>query len=313
MRSIEERVIKFIVNPVSGNGRTRRILPHLVGIAKKLGLNFDLQLTKAPEHATELANDSSGDFDVMVAVGGDGTVNEVAAGSFKSQKIMGVIPTGTGNDFARALGKLSDRPRGLFRRISSGKHLHDCIHGIIDGKVKPIDVGSVQIDHKNLFFVNGVGVGFDAEVAFESLNVHRLKGLSKYLLSVMRTLSKYKSSLMRIELDDFMIEQKTFLIAVGNGVSSGGGFLLTPHALLDDGVLDACIVSDVSIPKVLQVLPRVLNGTHEKHPEVTMTKTKHIKIWSESPVLIHRDGEVSDTKVNDIEVRVVPGSLNVIA
>jgi YegS/Rv2252/BmrU family lipid kinase len=305
MRSIEERVIKFIVNPVSGNGKTRKVLPHLVGIAKKLGLNFDLQLTKAPEHATELASDSSGDFDVMVAVGGDGTVNEVAAGAVKSQKIMGVIPTGTGNDFARALGKLSEW-------IPSGKHLHDYIHRIVSGRVRAIDVGTIQIDNKKLFFVNGVGVGFDAEVAKESLNIYRLKGLSKYLLSVIRTLSKYKSSLMKIELDDCVIEQKTFLIAIGNGVSSGGGFLLTPHALLDDGILDACIVSDVSIPKVLQVLPRVLNGTHEKHPEVTMTKTRHIKIWSESPVLIHRDGEVSSSRVNDIEVQVVPGSLKVI-
>ena len=87
-------------------------------------------------------------------------------------------------------------------------------------------------------------------------------------------------------------EQKTFLVAIGNGVSAGGGFLLTPHALLNDGILDVCVVSNVSIPKVMQLLPRVLNGTHEKHPEVSMTKTKQIKIQCEAPVSIHRDGEV---------------------
>lgn len=296
---IRERVVKFIVNPVSGNGRTRKILPHLVGIAKRLGVNFDVQMTKAPEHATELANDNSDEFDVVVAVGGDGTVNEVATGAFRAQKIMGVIPTGTGNDFARALGKLTG--------------LHEYIHRIATGRVKSIDVGSIRIDGNELIFVNGVGVGFDAEVARESKKIRRLKGLSKYLLSVARTLSKYKSGLMRIELDDRTIEQRTFLVAIGNGVSSGGGFLLTPHALLDDGILDVCIVSDVSIPKVLQVLPRVLNGTHEKHPEVFMTKTKHIKIQSEIPVSIHRDGEVPNSRVSEIAVHLMQGRLKVTA
>ena len=299
-----DRAIKFIVNPVSGNGRTGRTLPYLVGLAKKLGIKFDLQLTKAPEHATELANDCSDDFDVMVAVGGDGTVNEVATGAFKSQKIMGVIPTGTGNDFARALARLSDW-------ISSKRSLHDHLHRIMNGRAAPIDIASVHINSQDFLFVNGVGVGFDAEVAKESQTVHRLKGLSKYLLSVAKTLSKYKSSLMRIELDDRSIEQKTFLVAIGNGISSGGGFLLTPHAVLDDGLLDACIVSDVSLMKVLQVLPRVLNGTHEKYPEVKMTKTRQIKILSEMPVLIHRDGEVSSERVNEVQVRIIPSALKV--
>ncbi len=296
---IGERVIKFIVNPVSGNGKTRRILPHLVGIAKKLGVDFDLQLTRAPEHATELANDRSGEFDVMVAVGGDGTVNEVAAGAVKSQKIMGVIPTGTGNDFARALGRLKD--------------LHEYVHRIVSGKVRSIDVGSIQVNNGEILFVNSVGVGFDAEVARESRKIHRLKGISKYLLSVIRTLSMYKSSMMRIELDDRVVEQNTFLVAIGNGVSSGGGFLLTPHALLDDGTFDVCTASALSIPKVFQILPRAINGTHEKHREVLMTKSKHIKIQSEDPVLIHRDGEVSDSRVNEIVVHVLPGLLKVTA
>lgn len=301
---IRERAIKFIVNPVSGNGRTRKIIPHLVGIAKKLGLDFDLQLTKEPEHATQLANDHSDEFDVMVAVGGDGTVNEVAAGTIKSQKIMGVIPTGSGNDFARALGRMDPLSRKL-------RSLYDYVHRVVSGKIRSIDVGSIQIDATEYLFVNGVGVGFDAEVAKESLSIHHLKGISKYLLAVAKTLSKYKSSLMKIELDDRTIEQRTFLVAIGNGVSSGGGFLLTPHAILDDGIFDSCVVSDVSVAKALRILPRVLNGTHEKHPEVLMTKTKHIKIHSESPVSIHRDGEVSISKANDIEVKIIPSSLKV--
>ncbi len=304
MRQVGERVVRFIVNPVSGNGRTRKILPHLIGIAKKLGVNFDLQLTKAPEHATELANDMSDEFDVMVAVGGDGTVNEVAAGALKAQKIVGVIPTGNGNDFARALGGL--------------KSLNEYIHRVVSGKVKSIDIGALRIDNEELLFVNGVGVGFDAEVARESLGVRHLKGIARYLYAVVKTLSKYKSCTMKIELvgdpaceDGRVIEQKTFLIAIGNGVSAGGGFLLTPNAVLDDGLLDTCIVSDVSIPRVIHLLPDVLKGTHGKHREVMMTKMKRIRIQSEVPVSIHRDGEVSLAKVNDVIVYIIPGCLKI--
>ncbi len=123
--SVSERVIKFIVNPVSGNGRTRKILPDILEFAKKIGLNFDVQLTKAPEHATELANDVSDEFDVMVAVGGDGTVNEVAAGAIKAKKIIGVIPTGTGNDFVRSLGRL--------------RSLQDYVRRIVGGRIKSIE------------------------------------------------------------------------------------------------------------------------------------------------------------------------------
>ncbi len=298
MRPAGERLVKFIVNPVSGNGRTGRLVPRLVGLARRLGLDFDLQLTQAPQHATELASEHSSEFDVVVAVGGDGTVNEVAAGAVKSKAVMGVIPTGTGNDFARALGRL--------------KGLQDYVHRIVSGKVRVIDAGVLKFNNRDLLFVNGVGVGFDAEVARESLNIHRLGGISRYLYAVMKTLPKYVSPDMRIELDEKIIEGKRFLVAIGNGISAGGGFLLTPGASLDDGLLDACLVSDLPIRRVLQVIPSVLKGQHGKHPEVTMEKARKIRIKSDRPVSIHRDGEVPTDKVDDIEMRIEPGCLNIL-
>lgn len=290
--------MKFIVNPVSGNGRTRRILPKLIGVAQKLGIRFDLQLTKAPEHATELANEKSGDFDVIVAVGGDGTVNEVAAGTWKSERVMGIIPTGTGNDFVRAVGKL--------------KSLHDYLHRVVAGKIKSIDVGTVCLDKKEMVFVNGIGIGFDAEVARESLNFSRLKGLSRYLVAVVKTLSKYKAAQMRIQIDDEVIAQKSYLVAVGNGISAGGGFLLTPNAILDDGALDVCVVSDVSIPRVLMLLPSVIRGGHVNQPEVTMRRARRLSIKSESPVAVHRDGEIPPSKFTEVDISVTPRSLKIL-
>jgi diacylglycerol kinase (ATP) len=298
MRPAGERLIKFIVNPVSGNGRTKKMLPRLEGLAKRIGLHFDLQVTQAPEHATELASEHSSEFDVVVAVGGDGTVNEVAAGAVKSKAVMGVIPTGTGNDFARALGRL--------------KSLQDYIHRIVAGRVKSIDTGVLTLDNRELLFVNGIGIGFDAEVARESLGVHRLGGMPRYLYALVKTLAGYRSAQMRIELDDRVVEGKTFLVAIGNGISAGGGFLLTPHARLDDGLLDVCLVSNVSRARVIQLLPSVLNGTHEKHPEATMVQARSIRVKSETPVAIHRDGEVPPGKVNDIEMHVEPGCLQVV-
>ncbi len=298
MRPAGERLVKFIVNPVSGNGRTRRILPHVVRLAKTLGMNFDVEITQAPQHATELAREHSSEFDIIVAVGGDGTVNEVAAGTLRSGAAMGVIPTGTGNDFIRAVGRL--------------KNLHDYFQRLIAGKVKALDVGVLTISNDDLIFVNGIGIGFDAEVARESLRVHRLRGLSRYFYSVVRTLYRYKAAQMRIRLDERIVEGKTYLAAIGNGISAGGGFLLTPDALLDDGLLDACIVSDVSIPRVIQVIPSVLAGTHAKYPEVTMTRAKLISVQSEIPVSIHRDGEVPPERVESFEMSIRPRCLNIV-
>ncbi len=296
--SLSDRAVRFIVNPVSGNGRTRRVLPRLVGVAKKLGVRFDLQLTEAPQHATELANENTNEFDVVIAVGGDGTVNEVATGAWKSKKVMGVIPTGTGNDFVRAIGRL--------------KSLHEYVHRAVAGKIKAIDVGTVCMDNREFVFVNGVGIGFDAEVARESLNFTRLKGISRYLVSVMRTLSKYKSAQLTIRLDDDVINQKSYLVAIGNGISAGGGFLLTPNAVLDDGALDACIVRDVSIPRVLRVIPSVLRGEHVKLPEVTMRRSSKVNIKSEIPVAVHRDGEIPTSRVTELDITVTPRSLKII-
>ncbi len=298
MRPAGERLVKFIVNPVSGNGRTRRVLPKLVQLAKKLGMKFDVEITQAPQHATELASEHSSEFDIIVAVGGDGTVNEVAAGALLSGAAMGVIPTGTGNDFIRAVGRL--------------KNLHDYFQRLIAGKVKPLDVGVLTLKNADLIFVNGIGVGFDAEVARESLSVRRLRGLSRYLYSVVRTLYKYKAAQMRIRLDERILDGKTYLAAIGNGISAGGGFLLTPNAVLDDGLLDACIVSDVSVPRVIQVIPSVLAGTHTKHHEVTMTRAKLISVESERPVSIHRDGEVPPERVDSFEMRIKPRCLNMV-
>lgn len=300
MSTLRERAIKFIANPVSGNGKTRRILPKLISLVKRLGIRFDVELTLAPQHATEIAKSISDEFEIVVAVGGDGTINEVASGLLLTNKVLGIVPAGSGNDFARAVGRLRD--------------LKDYVYRLIAGRIKRIDVGSINFGDRDYLFVNGVGVGFDAEVARQSERFRRLKGLPRYLAALIKTLRSYRSVRMNLEIDGQVVRDgPTFLVAIGNGTSAGGGFLLTPDAKLDDGLLDVCAVSEVSIPRVIQVLPSVLNGTHARHPEVSMFSARHIRISSESPVAVHRDGEISPDRIKEFTIDIYPGRLNIIA
>ncbi|MGC8595607.1 MAG: diacylglycerol/lipid kinase family protein [Candidatus Kryptoniota bacterium] len=300
MKSLRERAIKFIANPISGNGKTRRILPKLILLVKKLGIRFDVELTQAPQHATEIAKNLSDEFEIVVAVGGDGTINEVASGLLLTDKVLGIVPTGSGNDFARTLGRL--------------RNLKEWVYSLIAGSIKRIDVGTINLGNRDYVFVNGVGIGFDAEVARQSEHFRRLKGLPRYLAALIKTLKSYRSTRMNLEIDGQVARDgQTFLVAIGNGTSAGGGFLLTPDAKLDDGLLDVCAVNEVSIPRVIQVLPSVLNGTHLKHPEVSMYKAHHIKIISDDPVAIHRDGEIAPARVQEFTVDIHPDSLNIIA
>lgn len=300
MKTLRERAVKFIANPVSGNGKTRRILPKLISLVRKLGIKFDIEWTQAPQHATEIAKNTSDEFEIIVAVGGDGTINEVASGLLLTDKVLGIVPTGSGNDFARTLGRLKD--------------LKDWVYSLVAGRIKRIDVGTINLGNDGYVFVNGVGIGFDAEVARQSEHFRRLKGLPRYLVSLVKTLKSYKSVKMKLEIDGQVArEGRTFLVAIGNGTSAGGGFLLTPNAKLDDGLLDVCAVDEVSIARVVQVLPSVLKGTHSKHPEVSMFTAHHLKISSDDPLAIHRDGEIVPNRIQELTVDIHPHSLNVIA
>ncbi len=295
----------IVLNPFAGRWKGAKLYHKIASYARFLKHIEKFQLTTAPGEAIQIARETNAEL--VVAAGGDGTVNEVVNGILQSgtEKLLGVIPVGSGNDFARMLNL---KPFKIKLAIES----------IRKRKITASDVGLIQFsDEKGnfyeRFFINGVGIGFDAMVANESRKIKHLRGIPLYLLSIFRTLSKYKTPEMEVYIDGRLIKDKIFLVAIGNGISAGGGFLLTPHAKINDGVFDVCLVNDLSILRILQVLPTVLKGKHINYPEVRMFKAKEIEIRSNSNLTMHADGEILGTELRWIKITIIPSAVEVIS
>ncbi|MBN2461214.1 MAG: diacylglycerol kinase family lipid kinase [Candidatus Cloacimonetes bacterium] len=290
----------FIVNSTAGRGKTGRKISKLVNTLNEQGFQFDLEITKAPRHAIELTRELiKNGYRRLVAVGGDGTVNEVVNGIMLSRKAadirLGLIPEGGGNDFSRN-----------FR-----------IPGDIDRAVKilkeenfiPVDVGKIE----DFYFINALGIGFDAKVAEYADKIRYLNGLPRYFLALLQALLKLKPHHLYIKLNDELMDISTLLISVGNGLSTGGGFLLTPQALVNDGKFDICIISEVKLLRLLRLLPTVLTGKHVEQPEVRIIHTDLLQITSDKKLPIYYDGELPELKnPYEFTIRLLPGAINFI-
>ncbi len=295
----------IVLNPYAGRWKGAKLYHKIMKYAKLLRYLDKFQLTTAPGEAIKIARETSAEL--VVAAGGDGTVNEVVNGILQSgsEKLLGVIPIGSGNDFARMLNL---KPFKIKLALESIKKR----------KVVTSDAGLIQFltaDGKlgERFFINGVGIGFDATTADESRKIKHLRGIPLYLLALLKTLSKYESPEMEVYIDGKLVKDRIFLVAIGNGASAGGGFLLTPHAKIDDALLDVCVVNDLSILRILQVLPTVLKGKHIHYPEVRMFKAREIEIRSNSNLTMHADGEILGTSLRWIKISIIPSAVEVIS
>jgi len=269
---------------------------------------YEMVLTSGPKHATELARSAPGP--VVVAVGGDGTINEVANGLIGSGKRLGIIPTGSGNDFIKSV------------RIPSAPSL--ALDLLVSGKRVEVDVGIVEC-HENhplvegeafssqRYFINGVGVGFDAAVAAKTGEISFLTGVPLYLLAVLKTLGPYRSPNFDITIDDFRQRARKLLIAVGNGRCAGGGFYLTPDAKVDDGELDVCLVEDISILNILRVMPRVMRGNHHNMKHVNFLRGKQIMLSAQERFYVHADGEIVGRNVQYVHIKILKRALTLVA
>ena len=280
--------VKVIVNPVAGAYSTRRKWPIISQMLKRVGLSFDFQYTEGVGHAIELARAAASDgYQFLVAVGGDGTVNEVANGILHStgasKTALGIISTGTGSDFIRSVGIPRDYS-GACSALTSSKRL-------------TIDVGVVEYQSKGQtlrrFFVNAAGTGFDAAVVQQTERLPKyFGGTIPYLAGLVRTLFSYKNKLAILNLEDEVISSRVLNVAVANGGYLGGGMHIAPQAELGDSLLDVVIVGDMGKFELLKELPTVYKGTHINHPKVKMRKTKHITIQSPERMLVYADGEL---------------------
>lgn len=279
---------KLILNSYAGKKRLDKEIDTIKKTLFDQKLDFDLAFTQKPKDGIYLAKKAvEKGFNLIVAVGGDGTINEVVNGIIGFEEaILGVIPIGSGNDFAWMLGVC---PKDIEKACKTLCH----------GTVKKLDVGMVN----DRYFINGLGIGFDAQVARERLKYKGiLGGVSLYLYAVIKTLFKYKSTQSNIKLDDKTININSLLIAIGGGKRCGGRFLLTPEAMLDDGLFDVCIIQQMGKLKALCSLPKTLKGTHTTMHEVNMYRAKQINVSLPVPLIAHVDGEIIEGTTYQIKL-----------
>lgn len=297
---------RVIVNPAAGRNSTKKRWPDISALLKHIGLSFDHQFTECSGHAIELAKEAvDKGYRYVVAVGGDGTVHEVANGLLHSPDVqemaLGIISTGTGSDFNRTAGIPHD-------------HLMSCSHLTSPGRLL-IDVGTVEYRRNGVmekrFFVNSAGAGFDAAVveATESAPKY-FGGTVPYVIGLLRTLIGYRNKRVTMRTEESEEKARILSLVVNNGMYIGGGMKITPLASLDDGLLDVLVLGDVSKPDLLKTFPKVYKGTHLSHPKVSLRKVTGIDIESEERMPVYADGEIlGETPAS---FRIIPSALKIV-
>jgi len=280
----------FIINPIAGNGYGKESVPRIEAMLKKHNIKAELLYTKRHRHATELAEQLVQDgFQYVVAVGGDGTINQVAQALINQKDvIMGTIPAGTGNDFIQILGfpgNFSDADWDVF----------------FEKNIINMDVGRCN----NSYFLNGMGLGFDAQVAAENYTEDqevKSGSTSKYWWHILKTLLFYKEKKMITTTDNQQQETNCFINTISIGRRFAGSFFLTPKAIANDGLLDVCSIRELSFLQRLKVLLQVPKGTHITNENVHYYQTDQLSLEFKTEVPHHLDGELFYAKQFDVSL-----------
>lgn len=289
----------FIVNPASGFGSTQGIWASARHELLARGLKFTEHLTQAPGEATDVTRAAIGrGVRRVIAVGGDGTLNEVVNGYLQPEgeaidpgAAIGLLPSGTGSDFRRSLG-LESTSDALSAIAGSRTRLIDAV------RADYREYGGSRASH---FCINIASFGLGAETV-ALVNRWRghlprwLGGRARFIFAALRALEKYKNSQVRIVLDDEReIEVSSNLIVVANGRFAGGGMMLAPHASMDDGLLDVIVADRASRLAVIGELPRIRRGGHLKNPKVRQHRARCVSVESREPLGMEMDGESAGT------------------
>ena len=279
---------KVIVNPMASGGVTRIKWPHIKRLLDKAEFKYDHEFTASPNHATELAADAvKQGYKQVIAVGGDGTIHEVVNGlvdtSGKSEVVLGIISTGTGNDFARSIGV-----HGAYRKS---------VDQLRRTTEKTVDVGIVEYSNgkgvkQQRIFVNMAGVGFDAAVLHATKKRFRVVSAIPYRVSGIYTYAKYKPTPMTINIDGKIETKKSLGVIINNGYSFAGGMRMAPDAAMADGLFDTVVLGNINKFEFIQGLFMVYKGTLGNHPKVSTYKAKNIEISSKEPLYLQADGEL---------------------
>jgi YegS/Rv2252/BmrU family lipid kinase len=299
----------IIVNPISGRGYAEKVIPDIETGMEKHGLEFDLVRTERPWHAADIAEKAATDgYDVIVTASGDGTANEAINGMMRARtagfnhSAFSILPVGTGNDMAYGHGIPST--------------LEESIAALAQNYRKSIDIGLVKGGDfpDGRYFVNGVGIGFDAAVGFVAAKIRWTRGLLAYLIAAIQTVFIYfKAPTVEITYNDVSFTQPSLMISIMNGQRMGGGFYMAPQGDPCDGYFDLCIVSNPSRLRIFGLIPHFLKGSQATQPEITSGRTDKIVARAIKGVLpAHCDGETLCEEGNELCMEIIPSALEIV-
>ena len=300
---------RLIVNPAAANGSTERLWERLEQAIRKEVGELEVSFTAASNHATTLAREALADgFEMIVAVGGDGTVNEVVNGFFDSgslinpDAVLGVISRGTGSDFIKTMN--------IPKEIEAASRV------LGEGSTRKCDVGHFVSTDPNggkmeRYFINIADFGIGGE-AVERVNntTKAFGGFVSFLYGTLKTLVAYKSKTVRVKVDDsYEFEKPINNVVVANGQYFGGGMRIAPNAEVDDGLFDIIILDDMSLLESLANISRLYNGSHIDHPKVECLRGKTVIAESAEVVLIDVEGEYGG--ILPARFDIIPAAINV--
>ena len=283
-------VVRIIVNRYSAKGV--KVWKEVKKSIEECGMEYDFVMT-GEEHAGELAKEAREEgVERIFVVGGDGTINEVVNGLEAKGIVLGIIPAGRGNDFAKMLGI---------------KSVEDGISSMSGGHTRTVDVGFAN----DRYFVNNLGIGAAARAVRICNGLRKITGRPGYLVGALAALFECRPFDVEVESRDFRFSGEALGIAVGNGRFHGGFFALTPGAEIDDGLLDVCVIRKIGRVKGVLSIPSAIKGTHTFLKEAETFRTNWLRIRSRTAFSVHSDGELAEGRLNELEVKVLNKRLQV--
>jgi diacylglycerol kinase (ATP) len=292
--------ISIILNAHGGRLTGKKKVALIKQGMRATGLNYSLEQTEHPDHAIELAQHAALDgVSIVVAAGGDGTINEVVNGLLQASNenqpsTLGIIPFGSANDLADTL-ELPQNVTAACQRLA-------------EKNTRLLDVGIVN----GHYFVNNSAIGLESAVTMEQDQMRRVQGTLRYVLAAIKTIAKAQAWQARITWDNGIFEGPIVLISVGNSNRTGGAFYMTPYAKPDDGLLDFIYAMDMSRRQMFKLLPQTFSGKHVQHPMIGYLKTKTLSIKIDPATAIQADGEIINEAATKIEYQILPKKLRVI-
>jgi diacylglycerol kinase (ATP) len=301
--------VKLILNPMADLGRAWQTADDLRPIAQEFKGELTWSGTVYPTHAIELAKQAAEEgYNIVIALGGDGTIHEVMNGLMQvpenKRPMMGIVPIGSGNDFAYSMG-IAEKPAQALANALKGEN------------IQVVDIGLITDENgRTEYFDNTLGIGFDTVVTIRSHKLPIVKGFLMYLTAVIQTIIlNHNAAKMHIETETKKWEQDVIMLTLCNGPREGGGFMLSPNSKNNDGKMEFLTVTKLSRATMFRLVPEFLKGTHMRFKQVQMGEFKTLTLNSDLPLYIHADGEIYTSfgsNLRKASIQVLPQALKVV-